>query len=277
MKAASVDGAAVSGVTDNGFETTECAIAGAVDCANGMQFTGVYKFDAQDNGEPVTGTGINGTYFCQGDKCALDGNKLTGGWYFTPTSTTTPYVADKDKPMVYDEDTAYAEYGYWLKQAETPGNPVTVYTYARYGSAVNLPQSGNVGASETLAASAKYEGDAIGMSVHRVGEDVQSGHFDAKVNLDVKFGIAPTISGEISNFSGDAVGDWSVELMESTFVDGTIGTTDDDGNTFTSNNTINGAWTARSYGETNARPTGIFGTFNANFVDGNATGAYATR
>ena len=64
--------------------------------------------------------------------------------------------------------------------------------------------------------------------------------------------------------------------MEAAFEDATLG----DGNGMVGMTTASGddgLWSATGYGAMGARPTGIFGGFNAHFTDGHAAGAYATR
>ena len=127
-----------------------------------------------------------------------------------------------------------------------------------------------------LAGSANYAGPAAGMSVYKtVNSDstintIDSAAFTATVNLKATFGTAPTLGGTVTDFVGDGVGDWTVEL-QSTGFDGTL----TDGTTVASGR--NGVWSATSYSVADERPTGIFGGFNAHFLDGHAAGAYATR
>lgn len=91
------------------------------------------------------------------------------------------------------------------------------------------------------------------------------------------------LGGTIDNFrseNGDAVNpNWSVELVERAF-DGSFDINDsgDRGQTLTSQGAAwDAVWGATAYGSTGARPTGIFGQFNAYFEDGGAAGAYTTR
>ena len=55
-----------------------CGGVGQDQCANGQVHSGQYK-------------GISGSYFCEGDKCAVTDSKLTGGWFFTPADPGTLY------------------------------------------------------------------------------------------------------------------------------------------------------------------------------------------
>jgi hypothetical protein len=275
VKAVSVDGVLASA-------------AGTPDCSG----------DACDDGEQHTGNYLSvivGTFFCEGTECKVEGTgaaaKLTGGWFFTPTDENKFYVGeDSDfKPELY------AEYGYWLTQAED--EEVTVNTYARMGggetaTSITDLQFG-VDEDDFTDKSATYEGKAIGMSFHDIDEDnVESGEFTARVNLTVTFGATADreISGRIYDFDGSAIGDnWEVELKEpeNDPFDGsnfTTGVTDTVGG-------ADGTWTATLYGdyvaedntvtpnvdEKKFRPSGIFGTFNADFEDGQAAGAYATE
>jgi hypothetical protein len=275
VKAVSVDGVLASA-------------AGTPDCTN----------DECDDGDTHSGnylSGIAGTFFCEGN-CNVEGTddaaKLTGGWFFTPTDEDKFYVGEDSEFM----PELYAEYGYWLTQAENGGDgDVTVNTYARMGggeanNTANLEFS--VDEDDFTDKSATYEGKAIGMSFHDIDEDnVESGEFTARVNLTVTFGATAdlAISGKISGFEGSAIGDnWEVELKEpendpfdgTNFTNGVTDTVGGD----------DGVWSATLYGPApldhdndpdtalqDQRPTGIFGTFNANFEDGQAAGAYATE
>ena len=92
------------------------------------------------------------------------------------------------------------------------------------------------------------------------------------------------LRGRITDFQGDAVGNWTVILNETALGTGafTNGTTSGGGTP--------GVWTTQAYGPTpvdhdgdtttaavNQRPTGFHGRFTANFGDGAAAGGYATR
>jgi hypothetical protein len=263
VEAASADGRAVP-IDDDDNAIVTCEDEG--DCANGAQHKD------ENNADDHNWNGIVGTYFCNGDKCGIEGGKFTGGWYFTPTNEKTLYV---DTDTGYEEDVFYTEFGYWLTEDDSAdGDPVTVHTYARIAGGT-VANEGRFDLDEDQTSqSATYSGSAVGMSIQGSGESAQSGHFDADVNLTVDFGEAADvrINGTISNFQGNAANPtWNVKLDKVLF-NGTL----TDGVTVTNSN--NGVWTATSYAKENtARPTGIFGTFNANFTDGKAAGAYATR
>ena len=218
--------------------------------------------------------GIPGTVFCAGSDCDVSsGGLLTGSWYFTPDLPMEPYVA-ADDGMGYGPETLYARFGHWLTVVAGSGE-TTVHAYAST-AAMGDPALG-APAGDLTESSASYAGKAAGMSVHMTFDDqgartgISSGAFTADVSLTARFGASPTVSGTVSGFEGDAVdAGWSVELGEAV-LSGSIeaGETRGTGQA--------GAWTARAYGETDQRPAGILGGFNAHFTDGHAAGAYATR
>ena len=230
--------------------------------------------------------GIPGRVFCGGTDCSKNADgKLTGSWYFRPDSPTELYVPAKAGG--YMIATMYARYGAWLTYADADTNSANgASRYAAVGSSGNtntdnldLGQEGPADARKDVMAS--YTGQAAGISVH----NKTSGRFTADVNLTAKFAATPTLRGRISNFQGNAVGNWSVVLNETRLSAGSF----DNGTTAGSG--MPGAWTANAYGPTpvdsdgagpgtdtvNQRPTGFFGTFDANFGDGRAVGGYATR
>jgi hypothetical protein len=264
VPATSADG---TEVTDNVTDPTfACETAGAGECADGSQ-------------EPGTFSGITGMYFCEGGKCAVEGTgdaaKLTGGWYFYPTSSDD-YYNYSHETKTYSVETLYAEYGYWLEDTNVTGivNAVTINAYAR--SAGNTTSLQLDVTDDFKDESAEYNGPAVGLSSLGKGENLESsGHFDADVNLKVTFGGTPSIAGSISNFRGNAVNtNWNVELKSGAFTGATLaydtGITDTVGGE-------DGSWSATGYGPENMRPTGIFGIFSVDFQDGTAAGAYATE
>ena len=223
---------------------------------------------------------------------------LEGSWYFTPTHATAYYTANADGDG-YDAEN-YARYGYWLTSG---AGGVTVNTFAevRSGGAVQGAGSGTagLGTNDTLGPNATYSGKAAGMSVHKTFDadeqqiGIASGAFTADVSLTATFGDTnPSLKGEVKNFMGNAVDPaWKVTLA---------GTGDDATMTFSNEGTVtsgqardgtgrtkkgdNGTWSATAYGGTNdannnasKRPSVIVGNFDANFSDGSAAGAYATR
>jgi hypothetical protein len=269
VPATSVDGTIMEGNVTAPFE---CDIAGTDRCADGSQDAGTFS-------------GIVGTFFCEGGKCAVEGTgdaaKLTGGWYFYPTSSDD-YYNYSHETKTYSVETLYAEYGYWLADATVTDivTAVTINAYVRSDGNTTGLELGDTDEFKDDN-SAEYNGPAVGLSSLGKGENLESsGHFDADVNLKVTFGGTPSIAGSISNFRGNAVNTkWEVELHGELSAQGVFsnGETDTVGGD-------DGTWSATLYGPVpvgdppvNQRPTGIFGTFNANFSDGQAAGAYATR
>ena len=231
--------------------------------------------------------GIPGTVFCAGTDCTVtegvDGNTLTGSWYFTPTDGNEWYVKNA-ADTAYEAETLYARFGHWLSANETDDALTDVNTYAMTGGNTDGLDLTTVNAEGDVLTdtSAKYTGSAVGMSLHKefdsqgdiVPDSLQSAKFTATVNLKATFGPSPTLGGTVNDFQGDATdSSWSVELLVRGF-DGSFDETDA-GTTVTSGQ--DGEWTAQAFGATGARPTGIFGGFNAHFTDGHAAGAYATR
>ena len=229
--------------------------------------------------------GIDGTVFCAGNDCgqsaAEDGN-LTGSWYFTPDNPDELFVASTGGS--YMMATMYATYGYWLTynaQGEATGVALHTASTANTGS-LDLGQAGT--GDDATDVTATYRGSAVGISAR--GD--ASGQFTADVNLTAKFAVAPTLRGSISNFQGNAVGNWSILLNETTLgTDAALSATGT-----TAGGGSPGVWTAQGYGPepvdpdgptgpitdlVNQRPTGFFGRFSASFGDGSAAGAYTTR
>ena len=226
--------------------------------------------------------GIGGTVFCAGSDCKVEGEQdsemLTGSWYFAPDDAKDTYVADDES---YTEETDYASYGYWF-QVDAESGAVTFNTFAAKGEGTET-QNGDfaTAANADLAGTAEYAGSAIGMSVYKTFSagkqtSIASGEFTAAVGLTATFGDGADagVKGTVDGFMGPAVDTgWSVDLERAEF--GTngeangVGVADGGGGA--------GAWSNGTYGPTDERPVGIFGTFNAHFSNGHAAGAYATR
>ena len=231
--------------------------------------------------------GIDGTVFCGGTDCGQDaGGNLTGSWYFTPDSPTELFVPAKAGG--YMIATMYARYGAWLTYANADATSATgVSRYAAVGhsttnvASLELGQEGTGDAAKDVTA--RFSGKAAGISVH----NKTSGRFTADVNLTAKFAETPTLRGRVTNFQGNAVGNWTAILnetdLEAAANFANPGSTAGGGE--------EGTWTAQGYGPApvnhdgddgttplvDQRPEGFFGTFNANFGDGMAVGGYATR
>ena len=246
----------------------------------------------------VTGTpgieykGIPGVAICLGGTagCSVGSDgKLSAGWYFTPASPKDFYVA---KVGSYEPATMFAQYGYWLN-FDAAGAATSISPFAVLGNSGSAAVTTTLNlirpTDATADVTAKYSGKAAGISVR--GD--ASGHFTANVNLTATFGAAvgtaagnSNLRGSISGFEGNAVNSsWHVTLTEG-FLTSTAGAAG-----ATAGGGVAGAWTAQGYGPAPVnhdgddgttpavpqRPAGFFGTFNANFGDGAAAGAYATR
>ena len=242
----------------------------------------------------ATYKGIPGTAICAGDDCVVEtvddpdnpgtplaGTvKFTGTWYFTPTSPMQDYVKDG---MMYTEETMFATFGHWLVFADQGNTDPADDTWTLNTFATSaITDKGdwttvNATGDSLTDTEATYSGSAVGMSVRKMpnaagdGQDIDSGRFTAEVDLTAEFGATAMLKGMIHSFQGSAVGDWTVTLVRRA-----IGTGFTDGVASASGR--DGVWVADSYGPaTGARPTGIFGGFNAHFLDGHAAGAYSTR
>ena len=279
---AAIPVASIAGMTASSVNPDESDLS-ATGGTNGV-YDDAFATDATD----INYMGILGTVYCLGgdDGCSIKDGKLAGSWYFSPTSPMAYYVRNPDRdtsvanPYVLETSVAsYASYGYWVAgdAADPPVWTVGTGAWAS-GGGTTADTHYTVGASDDLAASASYSGEAIGISVHKTPKDgggnhVDSGMFTADVMLEATFGASPEVSGIINNFQGDAVGSgWSVTLDGTDFA-ATAGDALASGN--------DGTWTAQAYGHASvanpARPAGIYGGFTAHFLDGHAAGAYATR
>ena len=228
--------------------------------------------------------GIAGVIFCAGSDCGVEGTgagrTLAGSWYFTPDDPEGSYVADTATEVEdYVPELLYARYGHWL--TVDAGGLVTVNLYSAPGAS-STPGDFSLGVASGEPSTATYSGAAAGMSVHRTFDvnggqtGIASGAFTADVRLTAKFGTSPTLEGRVWNFRGSAVdAAWSVELSEQAFGPGSFsdGTTNEN-----PAGTNEGTWTATAYGDdSEKRPAGVYGVFDAYFPDGAAAGAYAAR
>ena len=256
-------------------------------------------------GLSVTMFGLPGTLYCQPGPCTVKNGKLYGGertafdsrigetvtytpqWRFTPSNPVIDrYIADSANPGSYKVETGYVNYGYWIS-VDTADPPVTsVNIYAEAAANTNtasldlaFPSTDNPKEGST----AKYSGSALGVASRQQGIEsgtttYASGEFTADVSLTATFGATATLAGKVYNFRGNVADSRWVANLGATNLDaaanfgGTPGTvTGDTGATA-------GAWTAQGYGTAAKRPSGFFGTFNANFANGSAAGGYeATR
>ena len=236
---------------------------------------------------------------------SVTGDAYQGHWYFTPgviadlaTATSHPsasrfvyYVANPQEEGEYMVETMNVRYGYWLSDTTSPADG-TPEAFNRY--AIGPAAAGNWATpgddDNELADSATYTGPAVGTSVRQVRVDGKvtashSGPFEATARLMATFGASPTLSGIIDGFSGGAhVNSGWVVNLEQTTGQGTVNAATTRGSG-PGGASADGVWNATAYGGVTtgdadtpaARPTGIYGDFNANFVDGHAAGVFATR
>ena len=243
--------------------------------ADGSQVAATYK-------------GIAGTAFCAGSDCFVeedadetDNRKFNGSWYFTPSAPMAHWVANADDTG-YVADVLFTSFGHWLVP-NADATEWTVNTFATNGD-TTTPTGYSLAAADATNEfgdddKATYSGTAVGMSAYKTdnaagdGQDINTGRFTANVTLNATFGDTPMIGGHISGFEGSAVGNWRVTLEDAVLATG--GTATENARTVSTG--ADGVWSNQAYGAADARPTGVFGGFNAHFSDGHAAGAYATR
>ena len=228
--------------------------------------------------------GIEGAVFCGSSDCKVTDDAgtlvLTGSWYFLPDSTTELHVSAMGG--LYEVATMYARYGYWLTyDAEDDAAGVTTYAVKGHES-TNTADLDLLRGDATTDVTATYTGDAVGIAVR----DKTSGQFTAAVTLTATFGATDSkLGGTISGFdiAGTDPG-WTVMLEKTLLTNTAVLSGVDAANIGVAygDHAAAGRWTAQGYGPDGdpavaSRPEGFFGQFNANFSDGAAAGAYATR
>ena len=234
------------------------------------------SFDGTFDGAP-------GTYSCTGtctstrdDDGALS---ISTGWTFTADSGAMTSVADAD----------HLHFGWWLRK-DADGDPAWVYPFA--GGSTTAIANAAIGAA---VGAATYKGGAAGKyAIRSLGGTTGGGHWTAMSELTAKFGSnadAGSVSGKIYSFMvGGEEMPWEVTLGNdadlSDGVGGTgIATTWKIGGEAAQGGT--GTWSGNFYNataRTETQPSGIAGTFDANFGSsegdhtGRMTGAFgATR
>ena len=224
-----------------------------------------------------------------------------GAMHFTPDTGATVDVQDPD----------YMYFGYWQRESEdSNGEPVFEFA-GLYGG----PEPSPIGYVRMLEGSATYKGSATGLYVRRwtdANNDVlrrRTGQFAAEAVLSANFGgggIATddqySISGTISNFMvGDRAIDpnWRLALQRADFgpvatlgfYDDFIGGTQDvdENGDPTPDPAAEGDWNGRFFGEVvvdadpvkngnqSILPSGVAGTFDGHFNNGDVIGAYGAE
>ena len=239
--------------------------------------------------------GISGDIACRSDdNCTAPAanGEFGEGWYFYPTAADAYYTTEVTVGAGGAVTTAYepaefVEWGMWLTEANT-----TLRLNRHVGLGAGLALGTAAGTNYTLvegttanglADEASYSGAAQGLSAKVTGEGddavTASGHFLADVSLIAEFGAMPTLQGSVDSFrtadpdqgTAHVSGDWELILAgdAGSFADGTTNPTN------VRLTGADGAWNAQAYGgDSNERPEGIFGGFNATFEDGAAVGAF---
>ena len=170
---------------------------------------------------------------------------------------------------------------YWLSVASATDDTTTINRYLTGPTAQSAAVYGvDANIDAFSGTTARYIGKAVGMSVIGTGSSRASGGFTADVDLTMRFGSAGTesLDGMIRNFKGSAVDpSWSVDLDNAALASGVLAAT-----ATTDGGGTEGSWTATAWGGdattgSEARPAGVYGAFDANFTNGAAAGAYATR
>ena len=209
---------------------------------------------------------------------------LGTGWTFTPDTTATAVVSDSD----------HLSFGWWIDAPKVAASGDYMFTVRTFASGSDAFPGSSVAA---LQGNVKYSGAAAGLyAVKNVeGGEVASamhGAFTADASLTASFGDGSalgSLSGMINNFQGGMdMSDWSVEL-KSTDLTATDGAPLGAAATGSTNRTVagkigdtkstGGGWNAMFYGpEANsAAPSGIAGTFQADFTNANIAGAFGAE
>ncbi len=176
----------------------------------------------------------------------------------------------------------YVDYGIWL--TEDGGGAPVINSRIGFVGPDSLTARGRLDVTTPadsvngLEASATYQGTARGLAARRAGQAVASGHFDADVRLEARFGASPTLGGRIDNFRSadpDSQGtdhvntDWAIDLRQGQVTDNGVDTTR--GGTYPDNGRfqgedVTGEWSAFAYGDdAGERPDGFYGGFSAAF------------
>ena len=235
--------------------------------------------------------GAQGMYRCAGvgdagdcsvtvkDSARGGGYTSEGTWTFIPDSTATVVVQDGD----------YMHFGFWKEvpeKANTAGDYVFQLRLFAGGSMAFDTSNTNV---ETLEGTVEYKGPAVGIYTTKTianGEidSANYGVFAADAKLTAAFGNATEIGdlkGEIMNFrGGDGMDDWSVTLSSAEITTTGVGNGMTTGKMGTENGT--GSWDASFFGPSGDEagtpaPSGVAGTFNANFSAAMIAGSYGAQ
>ncbi|MCY4007761.1 MAG: hypothetical protein OXE84_13220 [Rhodobacteraceae bacterium] len=261
-KAVSVKGKELSDFTSNGTD-------------------GISAIGNTDKGDITTAhyMGIVGQLVCNGGDCKVTDDKLVGTWYFQGTDNAQMLVK-KDDEYVNRDTMNHADWGVWLVAEGQTGKLIRLHRSG--GPESHSQNDGGYTPSLVkvpgLSDSATYNGQAAGVST--LYESGTVGSFTATAKLTAKFDTTAKLSGEITGFQGNAVGNnWKLELIETNLLSNGATTTDDSAVGRGATKAINqveqlATWSAELYGEDGKRPVGVVGDFDGHFADGQAVGVF---
>ena len=284
-----------------------------VSTANVGEITGVAEFPSApnqkdlpfDDGDRFTGAfdGAPGTYTCV-STCTLSTNldgeldEVGGVWHFTPDDTEF---------LVPVPDSDYVYFGYWMHESEVNDAPVFMVAAVAGGTAESP-----IGTVQVLEGLATYEGSATGVYVKRTvspDNEIESragGQFVADATLTASFGGGDvpsndhySIVGMIQDFrdryGGTIDSTWDVALEKALFgtqqgvVLSGANNNEFSGATEGDPGLAAGAWNGRFFGPAavdsddtmtgnqSTFPSGVAGTFNARFTNGEVLGAFGAE
>ena len=246
--------------------------------------------------------GAPGTYTCI-SMCTLSTNldgeldEVGGVWHFTPDDTEF---------LVPVPDSDYVYFGYWMHESEVNDAPV-IMVAAIAGGTVESP----IGTVQALEGLATYQGSATGVYVKRTvspDNEIESragGQFVADAMLTASFGggdvpsndhysIVGTIQDFRDRYGGTIDSTWDVALEKALFgtQPGAVlsgANNNEFGGTTEGDPGRAGAWNGRFFGPVavdgddtmagnqSTFPSGVAGTFNARFTNGEVLGAFGAE
>ena len=260
------------------------------------------------DGNTFAGTfdGASGEYTCTdaaGCSLAFDGSgnviSVTGAMHFTPDAGASVLVRHPD----------FMYFGYWMNEStDSNGDPVFEISGLYDGNSLSLYTD-----VQQLLGSATYAGSATGLYVRRWTDSSnnvvrrRTGQFTADATLTANFdvdGFVTTndfsIGGTLSNFmDGNRMIDpnWRLALESANFGSDAYGNTEFSSSTQDvdgSGNPISGAagmgdWSGHFFGpvtvddqstgdvDETVRPSGVAGTFDGHFNNGDVIGAFGAE
>ena len=247
--------------------------------SSGFATQGAKAHGADSRSFSGTFDGAPGTYSCPADNCTSarsDAGALSigAGWQFKADTGATVTIADAD----------HLHFGWWLRKG-ADGDPAWVHAFA--GGSTTAITNTDIGAA---IGAATYKGGAAGKyAIRSLGGTTGGGHWTAMSELKAKFGDATgngSISGKIYGFmAGGEEMPWEVTLGNDDDISeagaGAATTWKIEGEAAKGGT---GTWSGNFYNataRTETQPSGVAGTFDANFGSaggdhtGRMTGAFA--